>query len=118
MCYNKRALIVGITGQDGSFLARYLIDKGFKVYGCSRSNKFANPSMDILKLNGQVNFRIVDVLNKLNLREYIEWVKPDLIFNLSGVSSVALSFKEPRLTKETIIGPVKTVLNYIEKISM
>ena len=98
-----RALICGISGQDGSYLARLLLQKGYEVYGTSRDaqiNSFHNLSQlsikdDVRTISMTINdFRsVVNVINS---------IRPDEIYNLAGQSSVGLSFEQPVETLESI----------------
>ena len=97
---NKKALIFGISGQDGYFLTKLLLSKNYLVYGCTRD----------LNQNFYFEKKLVKVFeinkyNKKNILTIIENIKPDEIYNLSGLSSVAKSFKK---SKETFISIVET----------
>jgi len=93
---NKTALITGITGQDGAFLARFLIQKGYKVIGTSRSLKESNLfRLEYLGVKEKVNLLNIDLTNQKIVSESIEEYKPDEIYNLAAQSSVGLSFKTP-----------------------
>lgn len=99
----KRALICGISGQDGSYLAKFLLEKGYEVHGTSRDAQMA--SFDNLKRLGIRN----DVqLSSLALNDFgsvlqtLRRVRPDEVYNLAGQSSVSLSFQQPIQTLESI----------------
>ena len=113
MLPERRALIIGVTGQDGNYLAKALIDQGVEVFGCSRNNLFLKKETDPLSISSAVNFTKVDVLNLHSFEEYLHFINPTEIYNLSGISSVAFSFKEPELTHKTIVSPVKVILGYL-----
>ena len=90
----KKALICGISGQDGAYLAKFLLNKGYEVFGGSRdatTNNFINLKrlniFDDLKL---VSINLTDFRSTL---QTINKIKPDEIYNLSGQSSVGLSFE-------------------------
>lgn len=108
----KTALICGITGQDGSYLASLLIDKGYRVVGTSRDAKSSNFSL--LKQLGI--FHHIETVSMMGndfrkvLNVYKNY-KPDEVYNLSGQSSVVLSFDQPLETMESIAG---TTLNLLE----
>lgn len=110
----KKALICGISGQDGAYLAKFLLTKGYEVFGGSRdatTNNFVNLKrlnvFDDLKL---VSINLTDFRSTL---QSINKIKPDEIYNLSGQSSVGLSFDQPIETFESIcIG----TLNLLEAI--
>ncbi len=100
----KKALICGISGQDGSYLSQLLLEKGYEVYGGSRdaqSGSFQN----LIKLNIKKDIQLVS-LNTTDFRntlQTIQKIKPDEIYNLSGQSSVGLSFEQPVETLESFI---------------
>jgi len=99
----KKALICGVSGQDGSYLAKLLIAKGYKVFGTSRDAQ--NSSFSNLKKLGILN-SVKTCSMALNdfrsVLQVLKDVKPDEVYNLSGQSSVGLSFEQPVETMETI----------------
>lgn len=100
----KTALILGVSGQDGAYLARLLLDNGYRVHGTSRdaeSNEFAN--LDHLGIRERVLVHSVSPTDFRNLMETVSKVEPDEIYNLAGESSVALSFAQPASALESII---------------
>ncbi len=109
-----RALICGVSGQDGAYLAKLLISKGYEVYGTSRDAQLTSFS-NLKRLNvfGQVN-KISLALNDFrSVLQALVQVEPDEIYNLAGQSSVGLSFEQPVETLESIsIG----TLNFLEAI--
>ncbi len=102
----KRALITGITGQDGSYLAEFLLDKGYEVYGIKRRTSLFNTKrIDHLYKDPHeenVNFFLHygDMTDSLNLTRLIQKIQPDEIYNLAAQSHVAVSFEEPEYTAE------------------
>ena len=93
---NKKALIIGITGQDGAFLAQYLLENNYVVYGTSRDKDRAN--MNSLKTLNIENEVIIYSMSTIDFRSVVQVfleIKPDEIYNLSGQSSVGLSFEIP-----------------------
>ena len=98
------ALITGITGQDGSYLAEFLLEKGYKVHGIKRrSSLFNTKRIDHLYKDpheDNVNFFLHygDMGDSLNLTKLIEDINPDEIYNLAAQSHVAVSFEEPEYT--------------------
>jgi GDPmannose 4,6-dehydratase len=93
----KKALIIGVTGQDGSLLARNLIDRGIEVHGTFRrgaSDKFWR--LIELGVRDRVHFHNYNVGNELAFSEIVKIVDPDYIFSLAGESFTALSFEEPK----------------------
>jgi len=99
----KRALICGVSGQDGAYLAKLLIEKGYEVYGGSRdaqNSRFDN--LQKLDIRDSVNFVSVSVNDFRSVLQAILKIQPDEIYNLAGQSSVALSFEQPVETLESI----------------
>jgi GDPmannose 4,6-dehydratase len=92
----KRALICGISGQDGAYLARLLLDKGYTVIGTSRdaeANEFRN--LRALGLRERVQLVSMTLNDFRSVTEVLQRVRPDEIYNLAGQSSVSLSFEQP-----------------------
>ncbi len=81
----KRALITGITGQDGSYLAEFLLGKGYEVYGLARPASWAAPNC-ASHLAGQVNILFGDLIEDLELAHVLHETKPDEIYNLASQS--------------------------------
>jgi GDPmannose 4,6-dehydratase len=110
----KKALICGVSGQDGTYLSKLLLEKGYQVYGGSRdaqSSSFEN--LKKLNIFVDIEFVSISVNDFRSVLQVIMKIKPDEIYNLAGQSSVALSFEQPVETLESIsIG----TLNLIEAI--
>jgi GDPmannose 4,6-dehydratase len=100
----KKALITGITGQDGSYLAEFLLKKGYAVYGLTRRS--SNPvTSRIDHLLDKVTLINGDLLDQSSLTEAIEECKPDEVYNLAAQSFVQTSWNQPVLTSEfTAVG--------------
>lgn len=102
----KRALITGITGQDGSYLAEFLLDKGYEVHGIKRrSSNFNTERIDHIYQDPHVkkpNFFLHygDLTDSSNLTRIIQEVQPDEIYNLGAQSHVAVSFEVPEYTAD------------------
>lgn len=94
-----RALITGITGQDGSYLAELLLEKGYEVTGMVRRNS-TESNQRIDHLQDKVNLVQGDLLDQLSLINIIEETKPDEIYNLAAQSFVPTSWNQPTLTAE------------------
>ena len=97
----KRALITGITGQDGAYLAKLLIDKGYKVFGTVRrstSEKFIN--LKYLNVYDKIKFYDFDLLELSNIQNVIKLSKPDEIYHLAAQSFVPTSFQVPIVTTD------------------
>ena len=110
----KTALITGTTGQDGSYLAKSLLNKGYKVYGGERrstTNKYWR--LDEMGITDDIEFVELDVVDQSNIRRAIEDTQPDEVYNLAAQSFVWLSFKQPELA--TLIDGVG-VLRILESI--
>lgn len=101
----KRALITGITGQDGSYLAEFLLEKGYEVHGIKRRASSLNTArIDHLYEEGREAGNFVlhygDLTDASNLTKIVESVNPDEIYNLGAQSHVAVSFEAPEYTAE------------------
>src|SRR5207249_11195544 len=95
----KKALITGVTGQDGSHLADLLLEKGYEVHGVVRRASTENFER-IAHLNGRISLHQADLLDQLSLIEVLRQVQPDEIYNLAAMSFVPTSWKQPVLTGE------------------
>lgn len=92
-----RALIIGVTGQDGSLLARHLLNEGLEVHGTFRrgsSDKFWR--INELGIREQIQYHNYNIGNEFAFSEILKEVEPDLIFSFAGESFTALSFEEPK----------------------
>jgi len=95
---NKTALVTGITGQDGCYLAKSLLEKGYKVYGGQRrSTSPKRWRLDEMGITGDIEYVELDVVDQANIRRALEKTKPDEVYNLAAQSFVALSFEQPEL---------------------
>ncbi|WP_286188636.1 GDP-mannose 4,6-dehydratase [Synechococcus sp. A15-24] len=100
----KKALITGVTGQDGSYLAELLLDKGYEVHGIKRrASSFNTTRIDHLyqdphELSPRLVLHYGDLTDSTNLIRIIEQVQPDEIYNLGAQSHVAVSFESPEYT--------------------
>ena len=95
----KKALITGITGQDGSYLADLLLEQGYKVYGMMRRSS-TETSERIEHLKGKIEILQADLLDELSLMSMMEDSQPDEIYNLAAMSFVPTSWQQPVLTGE------------------
>ena len=99
----KRALICGISGQDGAYLAQLLLSKGYEVHGTSRDaqmSAFSNlRRLGVLEKVRLVSMSLIDFRSVL---QTLVNVDPDEVYNLAGQSSVGLSFQQPVETLESI----------------
>lgn len=105
----KRALITGITGQDGAYLSKLLLDKGYEVYGAFRRTSDLHLNrLKYLGVHEKIQYLPLELLEFNNLYKAIEKVQPDEIYNLGAQSFVALSFEEPIFTLDvTGLGPLR-----------
>lgn len=95
----KKALITGITGQDGSFLAEFLIEKGYEVHGIVRRSSTHNTSrIDHLLLNGVIRIHDCDLSDSSGIIRLVKEIAPDEIYNLAAQSHVGTSFDAPEYT--------------------
>lgn len=97
----KKALITGVTGQDGSYLSEFLIEKGYEVYGVVRRTS-VEKRINIDHLMGNEHFHVEygDMMDSLSLVRIIKKVQPDEIYNLAAQSHVAVSFDVPEYTAD------------------
>lgn len=103
----KRALITGITGQDGSYLAEFLLEKGYEVHGIVRRSS-STPFARIDHIQDRLKIHHADLLDQLSLIEAIEDSQPDEVYNLAAMSFVPTSWRQPVLTGEfTAVGVTK-----------
>ncbi len=104
MSEKKKALITGVTGQDGAYLAEFLLNKGYEVHGIKRrSSLFNTDRTDHLYEGPEVKQRKFilhhgDMTDSSSLIRIIQQVQPDEIYNLAAQSHVAVSFEEPEYT--------------------
>lgn len=96
----KVALITGITGQDGSYLAEFLISKGYEVHGLIRRNSNYEIIPNISHIQNQVHLHYGDLSDSANLRNILFSVKPDEVYNLAAQSHVHVSFEVPEYTAD------------------
>jgi GDPmannose 4,6-dehydratase len=112
----KTALIIGITGQDGAYLARLLLDRGYVVHGSSRDCEVARlGGLEALGIRDRVALHSVSPLDFRSVLQVVSRVEPDEVYNLSGQSSVALSFAQPVETMESI---AVATLNILETLRL
>lgn len=95
----KKALITGITGQDGSYLAEVLLEKGYSVHGIIRRS--SSPNLDRIRhLEGKITLHEGDLSDSFSLKKIIEKVSPDEVYNLAAMSHVKVSFEMPEYTAD------------------
>jgi GDPmannose 4,6-dehydratase len=108
----RTALITGITGQDGSYLAEFLLSQGYRVVGMVRRASTENFER-IAHLHGTIELRQADLLDQLSLIELVKDVQPNEIYNLAAQSFVPTSWQQPVLTAEFDAVGVSRVLEAI-----
>jgi GDPmannose 4,6-dehydratase len=102
----KRALITGITGQDGSYLAEFLLEKGYEVHGIKRRSSLFNTAridhiyQDPHNPNPKLKLHYGDLTDSSNLTRILREVEPDEVYNLGAQSHVAVSFEAPEYTAD------------------
>ena len=111
----KRALITGITGQDGSYLAELLLDKGYEVYGMMRRSSAPN-LWRIEHILDRITLKTADLLDQLSILRLIDDVKPQELYNLAAMSFVPASWDQPMLTGEFNSQGVTRVLDAIRHV--
>jgi GDPmannose 4,6-dehydratase len=103
----KKALITGITGQDGAYLAEFLIDKGYEVHGIKRRSSLFNTAridhlyQDPHEKRKNLILHYGDLTDSTNLIRILQQVQPDEVYNLAAQSHVAVSFESPEYTADT-----------------
>ena len=99
----KIALVTGISGQDGAYLAKLLLEKGYQVYGTSRDAQISSfKNLERLNIRKDVELASVALNDFRSVIQVLFKVQPDEIYNLAGQSSVSLSFEQPVETQESI----------------
>ena len=109
---SKRALITGITGQDGSYLAEFLLSKGYEVIGMVRRSSTVNFER-IAHIQDQVTCAPGDLLDEVSMIDLLRTYRPDEVYNLAAQSFVQTSFGQPVLTGETTALGVTRLLDAI-----
>ena len=112
----KKALITGINGQDGSYLAELLLEKGYEVHGILKRNSVAeNQTARLDDIFSELNLHYADMTDMASLITVLQNVMPDEIYNLAAQSHVRISFDQPVYTAQTVaIG----VMNLLESIRL
>jgi len=107
----KKALITGITGQDGAYLSSLLLDKGYEVHGAFRRTSDLHLNrLRFLGVDEKIQYVPLELLEFTNIRKTLARVQPDEIYNLGAQSFVGLSFEEPIFTADvTGLGPLRVL---------
>lgn len=114
MAKKRKALITGITGQDGSYLAEFLLEKDYKVYGIAR--RVSNPNLNrIMHIKDRIEIISADIQDMASVYKAIKLIKPDEVYNLAAMSFVPASWSAPYSTVD--IGGLG-VINVLESIRL
>ena len=114
----KRALITGITGQDGAYLAKFLLDKGYNVFGTYR--RLSTPNfwrLKYLNIEDKINFIPADLSDQSSIIEAIKQSEPSELYNLAAQSYVGASFDQPIISGEITGIAVTKILESIRIIN-
>src|SRR5881392_1223397 len=111
----KRALITGITGQDGSYLAELLLDKGYEVFGMVRRSSTPN-FWRVQHLLDRITIKPADPLDQLSIIRLVDEVRPHELYNLAAMSFVPASWDQPMLTGEVNAQGVTRVLEAVRHV--
>jgi GDPmannose 4,6-dehydratase len=109
---NKKALIFGVSGQDGSYLAELLLEKGYEVTGVTRRVSVSTTER-INHILPQITIAEGDITDGFSVNKLISEYEPDEIYNLAAQSHVGTSFKQPSLTWDITAGGVLNILEAI-----
>ena len=111
-----KALITGVNGQDGSYLAELLLERGYEVYGILKRNSVAeNQTARLDHIFKDLKLEYADMLDMASLIRVIQMVQPDEIYNLAAQSHVRISFDQPIYTSQVVgVG----VLNLLESVKL
>lgn len=101
-----KALITGVDGFVGKYLSEYLSEQGYEVYGTTILENYENDKINVKRMN---------LLDKEQVDEVIENIKPDKVFHLAGQSAVGLSWKSPVLTVNVNVNGTLNILEAIKK---
>ena len=115
----KKAIIFGISGQDGAYLSKLLLEKKYKVYGVTRD--ISNKNLyrhDLLNTKEYINFECFDCNNLDPTCNYIKKIEPNEIYNFSSQSSVGISFQKPVESINSIFNSTLNILEAIRKLNI
>lgn len=112
---HKKALIIGVSGQSGTYLSKFLLEKGYEVYGTSRDHEVVSFSgLKKLGIFNQVNLFSMVTTDFRSVLKVIDVVRPDEIYNLAGQTSVGYSFSQPVETIESIVDGCLNILESVK----
>ena len=99
---DRKALITGVTGQDGSYLAELLLEKGYEVHGVKRkSSSYNTQRVDAIFGNPKFHLHYGDVTDFASMVTLVSKIQPDEVYNLAAQSHVKISFEMPLFTRRT-----------------
>jgi GDPmannose 4,6-dehydratase len=114
----KRALVIGVTGQDGAYLGRLLLDKGYRIFGLSRSSGLSNTErLRYLGIDGRVELIQGDVTDEGSILKALHLAEPDEVYNLAAQSSVRVSWQQPVVTAHVTATGAVTILEAIRRVN-
>jgi GDPmannose 4,6-dehydratase len=115
----KRALIFGVSGQDGAYLSKLLLDRGYEVHGASRDAEAQSfRGLTLLGIRDRVTTHSAAARDFRQLLQLIDGIRPDEIYNLAGQSSVGLSFSQPVETMDSIAQATLVMLEVIRSLKL
>ena len=121
---NKVALITGVTGQDGSYLAEFLLEKGYEVHGLKRRSSSFNTSridhlyQDPHESDAKFFLHYGDLIDSTNIMKLIQKIQPDEIYNLGAQSHVAVSFDTPEYTANCDALGILRILEAVKNLNL
>ena len=119
-----KAFITGITGQDGSYLAEFLLEKGYEVHGIIRRSSSFNTGRiqhifeDVQKPHARLHLHYGDMIDELSLERYLDRIRPSEIYNLGAQSHVRVSFDQPVYTVDTVAMGTIRLLEAIRNVEL
>jgi GDPmannose 4,6-dehydratase len=111
----KKALITGITGQDGAYLAEFLLHKNYQIWGTTRYKRDHYFGLEYLGIRKHVTIMVVDLEDYDKVDLLLDTIKPDEVYNLAAQSSVGQSYKDP---KETLTFNINSTIHILELIRL
>jgi GDPmannose 4,6-dehydratase len=112
----KKALITGITGQDGSYLVEFLLKRGYEIYGLTRKDDFFNT--DKFDKQHKVQLMHGNLIDTNSINDIINTVKPDEVYNLGAQSRIEVSFEKPEYTGNVVALGTLRILEAIRKLGL
>lgn len=110
----SKALICGVSGQDGTYLAQLLLRKGYEVYGTSRDAQISSfKNLETLGIRGRLKYESMTLTDFRSVLQVLSKIEPDEVYNLAGQTSVGLSFEQPVETLESIATGTLNLLEVI-----